>query len=71
MMCRITAARPSHFTYFPTRAICKYSCFLVPKLCLGTPFAKLCFASASHASEGDAKRSFADGVPKQSLGTRK
>src|SRR5579884_168537 len=43
---------------------------LVPKLCLGTDFAKLCFASASHAIEGDAKRSFADGVPKLRLGTR-
>src|SRR5579864_8205377 len=42
---------------------------LVPKLCLGTVFAKLCFAET--VMFAGAKRSFADGVPKRSLGTRR
>src|SRR6185437_3435521 len=42
---------------------------LVPKLCLGTGFAKFCFAGTVICAS--AKQSFADGVPKQSLGTRK
>ena len=40
--------------------------FLVPKLCLGTRSAKLCFASTKR----DSKQSFETCVPKQSLGTR-
>src|SRR5581483_6512585 len=43
---------------------------LVPKRSLGTDFAKLCFASACHAMEEGAKQSFADSVPKRSLGNR-
>jgi hypothetical protein len=43
---------------------------LVPKLYLGTDSAKLCFASAAPANREDAKQSFAECVPKQSLGTR-
>ena len=37
---------------------------LVPKLCLGMRFAKLCFAN-------DGRRSIQDRVPKRSLGTRR
>src|SRR5262249_3707899 len=44
---------------FPTCS----SFFLVPKLCLGTPVAKLCFAS-------DGKQSFPTWIPNQSWGTR-
>src|SRR5437899_4762 len=40
---------------------------LVPELCLGTHFAKFCFAVRAHEFS---KRSFADPVPKQSWGTR-
>jgi hypothetical protein len=43
---------------------------LVPKLCLGTLFARLCFASMSHVGERDAKRSFADGVPNTEFGNQ-
>ena len=41
---------------------------LVPKLCLGTHAAKLCFASGSIARTADAKRSFADVRSQAELG---
>lgn len=44
---------------------------LVPKLCLGTPSAKLCFAPPVRMRKADAKQSFAKTVPKRSLGTRR
>jgi NPCBM/NEW2 domain len=58
----------SHF------AVAKKIYHLVPKLCLGTPPAKLCFASGCGRRSwllSDWKQSFQKLVPKQSLGTRR